>query len=116
MMKEEWKAIKGYEGFYEISNLGRVRSVGKNIASKLMMILGLAYEINQETKATCFVRYSGHVNYIDVEVYKNGWKYTKFNEELPVAEYNKELVEITTENLNNIIKDLQDINKELRGV
>lgn len=24
---EEWKQIKGYEGFYEISNLGRVKSV-----------------------------------------------------------------------------------------
>lgn len=23
---EEWKAIKGYEGIYEVSNLGRVRS------------------------------------------------------------------------------------------
>ena len=24
--KEEWRPIKGYEGFYEVSNLGRVRS------------------------------------------------------------------------------------------
>ena len=26
-MKEEWKPIKGYEGFYEISNLGRVKCI-----------------------------------------------------------------------------------------
>lgn len=26
IMKEEWKDIKGYEGYYEISNYGRVRS------------------------------------------------------------------------------------------
>ena len=26
-MQEEWRAIEGYEGYYEVSNLGRVRSV-----------------------------------------------------------------------------------------
>lgn len=26
MEKEEWRDIKGYEGFYEVSNLGRIRS------------------------------------------------------------------------------------------
>ena len=26
-MKEEWKAVKGYEGLYEVSNLGNVRSL-----------------------------------------------------------------------------------------
>lgn len=26
---EEWKPIKGYEGLYEVSNLGRVKSLGK---------------------------------------------------------------------------------------
>ena len=28
-MKEEWRDIKGYEGRYQVSNLGRVRSVGR---------------------------------------------------------------------------------------
>ena len=27
-MKEEWKDIKGYEGLYEVSNMGRVKSLG----------------------------------------------------------------------------------------
>lgn len=26
-MDEIWKDIKGYEGFYQVSNLGRVRSL-----------------------------------------------------------------------------------------
>lgn len=26
-MKEEWKAIVGFEGLYEVSNLGKVRSI-----------------------------------------------------------------------------------------
>lgn len=27
-MKEEWRDIKGYEGLYQVSNLGRVKSLG----------------------------------------------------------------------------------------
>lgn len=30
-MKEEWKDIKGFEGWYQVSNLGRVRSVERQI-------------------------------------------------------------------------------------
>ena len=28
-MKEIWKDIKGYEGLYQISNLGRIKSLPK---------------------------------------------------------------------------------------
>jgi len=31
---EEWKPIEGYEGFYEVSNLGRVRSVDRVVERK----------------------------------------------------------------------------------
>lgn len=30
-MREIWKDIDGYEGYYQISNLGRVKSLGRNI-------------------------------------------------------------------------------------
>ena len=30
-MKEEWKPIKGYEGLYEVSNCGRVKSLAKKV-------------------------------------------------------------------------------------
>lgn len=33
-MREEWKDIKGFEGLYQISNLGRVKSLYKNIIRK----------------------------------------------------------------------------------
>ena len=32
-MTEEWKPISGYEGFYEVSNLGNVRSVDRYVRS-----------------------------------------------------------------------------------
>jgi hypothetical protein len=31
MMEEIWKAIEGYDGIYEVSNLGRVRSLDRNV-------------------------------------------------------------------------------------
>jgi len=32
---EIWKSIKGYEGLYEVSNLGRIKSLERYISSKL---------------------------------------------------------------------------------
>ena len=31
---EEWRDIKGYEGLYQVSNLGRVKSLGNNKTRK----------------------------------------------------------------------------------
>ena len=36
-MKEQWKAINGYEGIYEISNLGRVKSLKRKDATILKL-------------------------------------------------------------------------------
>ena len=33
-MKEQWRYISGYKGYYQVSNLGRVRSVNRLIKSK----------------------------------------------------------------------------------
>jgi hypothetical protein len=32
--KEEWKPIKGYEGFYEVSDQGRIKSVARTLIMK----------------------------------------------------------------------------------
>lgn len=34
MEKEIWKDIKGYEGIYQVSNLGRIKSLERNIKTK----------------------------------------------------------------------------------
>lgn len=36
-MTEEWKDIKGYEGLYKISNLGRVKSLTRNTVKEHIM-------------------------------------------------------------------------------
>ena len=33
-MKEEWRNIKGYEGYYQVSNFGRVRSLDRKVPCK----------------------------------------------------------------------------------
>lgn len=39
-MEEIWKPVVGYEGMYEVSNLGRVKSIKRNIIIKLGIIKG----------------------------------------------------------------------------
>lgn len=33
-MREEWKPVKGYEGYYEVSNLGRVKALSRIVQTK----------------------------------------------------------------------------------
>lgn len=40
VMEEIWKDVKGYEGLYQVSNLGRVRNVKYNRLLKLVCLLG----------------------------------------------------------------------------
>ena len=42
--KEEWRAIKGYEGLYEVSNTGRVRTIKKGSPYVLKMYDKFGYK------------------------------------------------------------------------
>lgn len=44
-MKEEWKDIKDYEGLYQISNLGRVKSLSKTRKDKMGRIYNIKEKI-----------------------------------------------------------------------
>lgn len=56
---EEWRPVVGYEGLYEVSNLGRVASLNYNGTGK-----------RKELKPT-----KAHHNYLNVRLYKEGeWK------------------------------------------
>ena len=54
-MNEEWRDIKGYEGLYQVSNLGRVRSLNYN-----------------KTRQIKELSYAKRRGYLGVTLYKNG--------------------------------------------
>ena len=55
-MQEIWKDIQGYEGYYQVSNLGRVKSLRSNTILKINDIkggysqVGLSINGNPKTK------------------------------------------------------------------
>lgn len=63
-MKEEiWKAIPEYEGFYEVSNLGKVRSWCKILRNGIL---------TKRNKPYYPKLHSGHSGHLSVWLYKNG--------------------------------------------
>lgn len=61
-MKEEWRDIKGYEGLYQVSNLGRVKSLVRNTGNQFGKE---EYILKSRTK---------NHNYLEVALSKNGNK------------------------------------------
>ena len=58
-LNEEWRDIKGYEGYYQVSNYGRVRSLDRVIDNRII-----------KGKLKC-IKYS-KLGYCIVSLYKNG--------------------------------------------
>lgn len=54
-MNEIWKSIDGYEGLYEVSNLGRVRSLNYNRTGKIQVLK--PRKDKKKTKSGCYERY-----------------------------------------------------------
>lgn len=64
MEKEEWKSIPHYEGFYEVSNWGRIRSVSRNIVTKKGVV--------QNRRGVLLKTQRGEDGFITVSLSKNG--------------------------------------------
>ena len=58
MKKEIWKDINGFEGYYQISNLGNVKSVKRNIESNNRFNTML-YSVKEKILKPSKKRYSG---------------------------------------------------------
>lgn len=69
----------------------------------LGQIMELSKKVNTEKRATIFVSYSGHVNWIEVNVHLNGWR-SNSTPEIMMRAY-----EDSDEGLQKIIDTLQSI-------
>ena len=91
-MVEEWKAIKGFEGAYEVSNLGRVKS----LARKNLRGNNLKEKILRAGRNQCgyyYVTLCGASGHKQVSLQRlvamafipnpNGWKYVNHKDENP---------------------------------
>ena len=72
----------------------------------LQKIILKAYEITKNTKHDVFVNFSGHVNWLDVTIYINGWK------EIEDPDIKKRAIldsKKAIKQLTEIIKELQEL-------
>lgn len=66
-MKEIWRSIKGYEGLYEVSNLGRVKSLKRRVATTSRNGKIFSIVINEKILKPGYNR-----NYYQVHLCKSG--------------------------------------------
>lgn len=71
-MTEEWRPIAGYEGLYEISNLGRVKSLERIVTYTRRERNGRVNEVNQHVKEHIVKQGRRHDGYADVPLSRNG--------------------------------------------
>lgn len=68
-MKEIWKDIKDYEGLYQVSNLGRVKSLRKEVN----FYCGLYMEIKKRVYRERIISLKkSNKGYLNITLYKNG--------------------------------------------
>lgn len=69
-MSEVWRDIKGYEGLYQVSNIGRVRSVDREVRKerRSYMVKGqlMKLRIGNNGYYRCSVRKNGKIGTIEV--------------------------------------------------
>lgn len=77
---EEWRDIKGYEGFYQVSNQGRVKSIRRR-----RVIKGIEYIINKELVLKSYKHTHG---YLKVNLSEDGWVKSFFVHRLVLQAFN----------------------------
>lgn len=67
---ENWKSIKGYEGFYEVSNLGNVKSLERQVSGRFISSKRIVKERILKPKISKY-------GYLEVSLHKEGKLSTK---------------------------------------
>jgi hypothetical protein len=76
-------------------------------------IVALAVIVNEKTPATVFIDFSGHVEWIDITIHRNGWKENQRAEISETIHVNKDRDEITSKGR---IEQLKKIKSILSGI
>lgn len=73
----------------------------------LQKVIVKIYQLNKNTKHDFFFNFSGHINGLDIDCYKDGWNENKNPESIM-----RFTTELTEENLEKVLKKLEEIEKE----
>jgi hypothetical protein len=82
-MKEQWKWVGGYEGMYEVSNLGRIRSTDRMVR----MVSKKGREFMARKKGRVLRQFFGSSGYLQVCFSKEGRLRTKMVHRLVVKAF-----------------------------
>jgi len=106
---ENWKDIKGYEGHYQVSHLGRVKSVKKSTGKILSNRLGGKYH-----KVTLSKNGNTKDKYIHILVAETFLNYEGGDRSIVIDHINNDRFDNRLENLQ-IISQRENINKDCNG-
>ena len=85
-MREIWKPVVGFEGLYEVSNRGRVKSILREVRYKFR---GKIFIMKFEGKLLRIVKRARRYNsYVGVTLSKNGRPYQRFIHRLVLEAFN----------------------------
>lgn len=85
-----------------------MKELQEDIKELLQKIIVKAYEVNENTKHTVFVRFSGQVNWLEVKIFLNGWK-EDANEDISYT------ISLRRDNIVEQLKEALEKLEELEG-
>jgi rRNA processing protein Gar1 len=114
-MKEEWKAVKGFEGWYEISNAGRIKSINRTIVHKEdRFSIGKIQTVIGKIRKPC----KNNKGYLTIQLFKNSKHHKRYihrmvAESFIINDENKKEVNHKDGNpLNNNVENLEWVTKD----